>query len=236
MFKKLLISDFKKLKRSWIWVFVVLGPLGVVLVQSLNFGLRYDYMTNTMYKEDIWSGLIQEVYYFSIAVIVIGMALITSLIGGMEHRAGAWKQLLSTPVKKTHVYLSKGVMGFILLLLSCVLLALGTAGLGILLQFGTVIPWVELLRFTFFPYLAALPFFAVFIYLAVHYKNQGVVIGVGILSLAVMGVGPAWSPSSWPMLPDEWVSSSLNVPLGIATGVCLIILASLLFAREDVNG
>ena len=73
----ILASDFIKIRRKLIWFLIFLGPFGVVALQAVNFGLRYDYLTK-VHEKDLWAGLIGEAGYLAIPALMLGLTLIAS--------------------------------------------------------------------------------------------------------------------------------------------------------------
>ncbi|KGP73316.1 ABC transporter permease [Pontibacillus yanchengensis] len=236
MFLRLLKADLVKCKRSWMWFLLLLGPIGIVGLQAVNFGLRYDYLTD-VYADDLWEGLLSTIQMFSPPVILLGMAIITSMLAGLEHDTNAWKQLLANPIHKHALYWSKCVIGIGMLLVSCLVLAIGSLILGLALSFGTDIPWAILMKSSFLPFLAASPFFILQIWLAVTFKNQSVAITTGVLGAAwstYSSMLPIWNPVSWPSLYNEYGIPLLNVGLGLGLALILGMLSTLDFVRKDV--
>ena len=149
-------------------------------LEAVNFGLRYDWLTE-VYKDDLWKGLIGEAAMLSVPTILIGLTILTSMIANIEHQTNAWKQLLALPISKMKVYTGKVLLTIILLLISCFLLMGGTIILGLALKFGTSIPLLYLLKMCFYPCLAAMPFLALQIWLAISMKNQAIPLTIGII-------------------------------------------------------
>lgn len=237
MYKPLLASEFLKIKRKWVWFLIALGPIGVIGLQALNFLLRYDYLTN-LYKADLWGGLLLNIGSFVPPVIILGAAIITSIIANIEHQSTSWKHLLSLPIKKRQVFIAKFILSFSLLTLSCCLLMIGTIILGLCLRFGTSIPWFTLLKTSFSPYLAALPVLAGQLWIAITYRNQGVALTFGVLGaiLAMYATGlPDWFIWKWPSLLNHWDNPMINVWLGIGIGIVIFFIETMDFVRRDVN-
>ena len=170
---RVLASELIKIKRKMILFLVFLGPFGVIALEAVNFGLRYDWLTG-VYKDDLWKGLIGEAAMLSVPTILIGLTILTSMIANIEHQTNAWKQLLALPISKMKVYTGKVLLTIILLLISCFLLMGGTIILGLALKFGTSIPLLYLLKMCFYPCLAAMPLLALQIWLAISMKNQAI--------------------------------------------------------------
>lgn len=234
---RIMASEFLKIKRKMILFLVFLGPMGVIGLEAVNFGLRYDWLTE-VYKDDLWAGLIGEVSMLSIITILIGLTILTSMIANIEHQTNAWKQLLALPISKTKVFTGKVFLSIVLLFISCCLLAGGTIALGILLKFGTDIPFLYLLEMCFFPFLAAFPLIILQIWLAISLKNQAIPLTVGILGaiLSMYSVYfPDWVPWKWPLLLNEWEKPLYSVFAGLVTGILLYFISLLDFNRKDVK-
>ena len=55
-----LSSDWLKIRGKGIWFLVFLAPIGLTLMQALNFGLRLDYLKG-IYGDNLWNGLLENV-------------------------------------------------------------------------------------------------------------------------------------------------------------------------------
>lgn len=234
---RVMTSEFIKIRRKMILFLVFLGPLGVVGLEAVNFGLRYDWLTG-VYKDDLWKGLIGEATMLSVPTILIGLTILTSMIANIEHQTNAWKQLLALPISKAKVYTGKVLLSILLLFVSCVVLAIGIIILGLLLKFGTEIPVLYLIKMCFFPFLAALPILALQIWLAISMKNQAIPLTIGIMGAIVSLYSikfPDWVPWKWPFLINEWDEPLYSVLAGLFVGVLLYSISLLDFHRKDVK-
>ncbi|HET7578990.1 MAG TPA: ABC transporter permease [Bacillales bacterium] len=237
MYGRLFKTELLKIKRKWVWFLIFLGPFGVIAMETLNFVLRYDYLTK-QYAGHLWGGLFQAIGFLVPPVIILGMAIIISILANIEHANASWKQLLAAPVRKRQVFLVKFALGWLLLLVSCVLLMIGALILGLALGFGTDIAWKPLLVTSFYPYLAAMPILAFQIWLAIVYKNQGVALTTGILASVFSMYGvvmPDWVPLAWPSLQTHWSNPVMNVWLGIGLAFCILMIGTVDFVRRDVH-
>lgn len=233
----ILASDFIKIKRKMIWFLIVLGPFGVVALEAVNFGLRYDYLTK-VYEKDLWAGVIAEAGYLAIPALMLGLTLIASMISNIEHQTNAWKQLLALPVSKLQVFTGKFVLTTLLLFVSSTFLFIGIIILGIFLKFGTDIPFLSLLKMAYYPYLAAMPFIALQIWLSVTMKNQAIPLVIGIVGtiLSLMSYRfPDWMPWKWPSLNNGWDDPLYSVCFGLACGLAIYLIGLLDFSRKDVK-
>lgn len=237
MMLRVLVSDFLKIRKKMIWFLIFLGPAGVVGLEAFNFLLRYDYLTK-VYEDDLWKGLIGEARYLAIPTLLMGLTIITSMVANVEHQTNAWKQLLALPVSKLQVFTGKFVLAAILLFVSSTLLGAGIILLGIILKFGTDIPFIYLVKMSYYPYLAALPFIALQIWLSITVKNQAIPLTIGIvgtmLSLYSMKL-PDWFPWKWPTLMNDWGGPVYSAAAGIGLGLVIYIIGLSDFTRKDVK-
>lgn len=134
MMGKLLAAEFMKIKRKGIWILTVLGPIGVVAMQMVNYGVRKDYLFSQ--NDDRWGYYLDNIHSFTPLAIVLGIVILTSFMSSIENETSAWKQLIALPVSKMSVYLSKFMVLSILLLTSSVLLMLFALTFGLSLDLG----------------------------------------------------------------------------------------------------
>ncbi len=236
MIGKLLLADFLKIKRKGLWFLAFLGPFGVIALQMVNYGVRKDYLLQQ--SEDDWGYYFMNVHSFTPLALVLGIAILTSFIASIENETNAWKQLISLPVSKMGVYLSKFTVLASLLFVSSLLLLVFSLCCGFLLKLGNDIPYLELLKYSFYPYFAALPILALQLWIASVSQNQGIPITTGVLGVIFAFsafVLPDWMIWKWPSLMNEWDEPMINVLLGIGVGIVLYIVGMLDFMRRDVK-
>lgn len=126
----------------------------------------------------------------------------------------------------------------IFLFLSSVLLMVFTIAFGVFLDLGEQTPFVEIVKYSFYPYFAALPILALQLWIATVSQNQGIPITIGILGVIFVYsamVLPDWMIWKWPSLTNEWNEPMINVLLGIGVGVLLYIAGMIDFTRRDVK-
>lgn len=236
MMGKLLTADFLKIKRKGLWFLTILGPVGVVALQMVNYGVRKDYLLQQ--SDDDWCYFLQNIHSFTPLAIVLGIAILTSFMASIENETNAWKQLIALPVSKLSVYLSKFTVLAILLFLSSTLLMLFTLSYGLFLSLSEPIPYLELAKYSYFPALAALPILALQLWIACVCHNQGIPITVGIFGVIFAYssyVLPDWMIWKWPSLMNQWDEPIINVMLGVGVGIFLYMVGMIDFARRDVK-
>jgi hypothetical protein len=235
MIGRVLAADFLKIRRKMIWGLVFLGPFGVVALQAVNFGLRYDYLTK-QYASDLWGGLLGNMQFLSVPALLLGITLVTSMIAGIEHQMNAWKQLLALPVSRKTVFTAKFLLCLLLLFVSCTLLAGGAMILGWGLGFGTEFPFGKITMLSFSPLIAAFPVLAVQLWLSITMRNQAIPLTAGILGTVLTLFGPVlpdWVIWKWPLLQGD--DAGDYVRLGAGLGVALLAAGLVDFTRRDVK-
>ena len=233
---RFLLIDTLKMKKKWVWFLVFLGPAGVVSLEAFNFLLRYDWLTK-QYQDDLWGGLIDESRILAVPVLMMGLAIVASILAGIEHQTNSWKQMLALPVSKCSLFTAKFMLLTFLLFISCTSLGLGLIGLGAALGFGTKIPLVYLLKISYYPFLAALPFAALHTWLSIVVKNQAIALTCGIIGtiLSLYGViMPDWVPYKWLFLENSWGKVEYSAAAGVLTGLLVYLVGLLDFYRRDV--
>lgn len=232
---RVLASDLYKIRKKMIWFLVFLGPVGVIALQAVNFGLRYQYLTH-IYADDLWGGVINNVLFLSIPALLMGITILASMIANIEHQTHAWKQVLALPISRTNVFTAKFMLTCLLILVSSTLLCIGAAVLGLSLGYGTDIPYGELLSMAYYPFLASMPFVALQVWLSVMIKNQAVPLTIGITAAILSLSGPSvpeWVPFTWPYLANSL--PLYYVSAGLALGSAVYLFGLMKFIRKDVQ-
>ncbi|RRJ63162.1 permease [Paenibacillus oralis] len=238
MMLRALSADFLKIRRKGIWFLIFLAPLGLVAMQALNFGLRFDYLMKR-YADDPWGGLLQNISGFVPIALFLGCTLVSSLVANVEHQLSSWKQLLALPISRTAVFGAKFLLCLLLLSVSCILLPIATIILGLVFGFAPDgMPLADLARIGFFPLFAALPLLALQLWLSLTYRNPSLPVSLGVvLSL----VSPftldlsEWFPLNWPVFGYLGPHREWFVALGIVVGAVILLAGLVHFNRKDVD-
>jgi hypothetical protein len=235
MRKNLMKIDFLKMKRKGFWLLALLGPIGIVGLQVLNYALRKEYLFQL--TDDHWSQYIQSLSSFTTLTLVLGIVLLTSLAASLENETNAWKQLLVLPVSKTSIYIGKYMVLLALLFFSSLWLLALTYFHGISLDLGKPIPHYTILIRSLFPMFAALPILSLQFWLASVCKNQTLPIVVGVFGVVLTYLAqslPDWLCWKWSTL-SAWNNPSLNAGLGVFLGAALCLFGAVDFTRRDVK-
>lgn len=238
MMLRSLSADFLKIRRKGIWFLIVLAPVGLVIMQALNYGLRFDYLSER-YADDPWNGLLINVSGFVPIALYLGCTLVSSLVANVEHQLSSWKQLLALPISRTAVFSAKFLLCFLLLSVSCILLPIGTVILGLCFGFNTEpMPYADLARMGFYPLLAALPLLALQLWLSLTYRNPSLPVSLGvtisIISPFTMSL-PAQFPLNWPVFGFSGPHREAFVLAGLLVGSLILLMGMIHFNRKDVD-
>ncbi|KMK75492.1 ABC transporter permease [Alkalihalobacillus pseudalcaliphilus] len=229
-------ADALKMKRKWVWFLVCLGPFGVISLQVVNYAVRYDYLVRN--GADHFQVLMNNINMFLAPGLVLGMTILASLFASVEHERNSWKQLLSLPIMKYQVFLSKFILITSLLCVACSLVFIGSNLLGLGLGFG-IEPKMLLPFFknSFYPLLAGIPILVIQLWLSVTMKNQAIPLTIGIFAsvFAVYGhFAPDWVLWKWPLLYGDW-STIEFVGAGVGMGMLILLMAALHFHKREVK-
>lgn len=238
MMWRALSADWLKIRGKGLWFLVFLGPIGLVAMQGINFGLRYDYLRQ-QYGEDLWGGLLDNLAGFVPVALFLGGTLVCSLIANVEHQMSSWKQLLALPISRTSVFMAKLLLCLLLVAVSCILLSLGTVVLGLILGFkAELIPYLDVLRIGFMSYIAALPVIALQLWLSLANRNQTLPVSLGI-TLSLLSIFsillPDWVPLTWPYMAWDSSNRLLFSGAGLLLGLLVLLPGAIHFARKDVD-
>ncbi|MBU5354989.1 ABC transporter permease [Paenibacillus silvae] len=232
-----LSSDWLKIRGKGIWFLVFLAPIGLTAMQALNFGLRLDYLKE-QYAGNLWGGLLGNVVIFVPLALMLGATILSSMIAGIEHEQGSWKQLLALPISRPAVYLAKFLLACVLLIISSLLLTAGVIGLGLVLGFDAKeIPWAQALKLGLMPLAGALPVLSIELWFTLVSKNQALPVTFGII-LAITGM---FSLTISPHFPLAWAQMAWSSPtpylyagMGAGLGILIMLTGMMHFSRKDV--
>lgn len=236
MIAQLCRAEWLKIKRKGLWLLAFIGPIGVISMQMVNYGVRKDYLLAQ--SDDDWAYYVFNVSSFTPLALILGIVILTSFMASIENETNAWKQWIALPVSKYSVYASKFIIVTLLLLVSTCLLTLFTVCYGMTLGLGDKIPWGSIIMYSFYPFLASIALIAVHMWIATISPNQGVTITAGIVGVIVSmmaGNLPDWFLWKWPSLVNDWDNPFISVALGVSGGLLLLLFGMWDFNRRDVK-
>ncbi|WP_338753260.1 ABC transporter permease [Bacillus sp. FJAT-52991] len=241
----LLKTELQKQKRGFLLLFLLLIPSGTTLAMFLDMNIRYDYLMSVAEKgSSSWDELKAENH----AVLGWGtflplfISIIFFFIFQVEHQQSSWKALLSMPVHKSSVYLSKWLAGFIY---TSLLIILNTAGLvlvGKIMEFPEAVDWSGYGMYVFNQIVLALAVITLQQWLSSWMKNPiypvtiafgGLICGT-ILSYSSEKLAKIF-PYSYISLADGRLTEPSGVFMySIIFTVLFLLIGSLQFRKKDI--
>src|SRR5256885_912486 len=124
-----------KLKRTlafWSSLLVPTVVIAMTMVMNLSRSSGTQFVLD---HPNGWDTLMldQTLVLWCFVLLPLFVALETALLAGLEHRENTWKYLFALPVRRWTIYVSKLIVGMVLVCLSSLVLAAGTAFQGWLL-------------------------------------------------------------------------------------------------------
>lgn|GEM_PF-393116 len=240
-----------KLRRTWVWPLVALGPFGVVSLNALHYLLNRAGLVTPGAGAANWLRLLTGINSLLVPTLAVGVAIVAALVAGLEQRGRMWKALRALPLPAWQLYAAKFACALGVLAVASAACAVGTVALGVLLGLGPAVPWTAVAWEGVRPYLAAYALVALQLALSVLLRSQAVAIGAGILAFIlsvaatalprwlpwvypalaspVAGIHPAPAPAALAALAAGWAYVAAGVALGIAGAA----VGAWAFGRQD---
>lgn len=183
-----LVELFKLRRTLALWAATLVPLVVIVMTMAMNLS-RVSGTEFVLDHPNGWDTLMldQTLVLWCFVLLPLFVALETALLAGVEHRENTWKLLYALPIQRWTVYVGKLVVCFVLVCLSSLVLAIGTAFQGwILLTFrpdlglSPPIPWNLILfrNFGFVP--VVLLMLAMQMWVAVRWRSFSAGMGLGI--------------------------------------------------------
>jgi hypothetical protein len=216
-------SEWLKLRKSSIWLLILVSPVLAALITMV-------------------SGDDAHPWHHALAALALvhGLLLLPLLTGvfaafvcRFEHAGGGWKQLMSLPISRSSVYLSKFALVMGLLLVMQMLIAVGIVLAGQMKGSPGPIPWETIAKSLIGSWIACLPLAALQMGVSAAWQSFAAPLAVNVIftlpNILVVNsekFGPyyPWAQPALAMLPREAEGfGAFNVPL---ESLFLVILGS----------
>jgi len=193
-FLRVAIIEAMKLRRTLALKVSIIVPLALI---GLTLAVNLARTSGSEFVGDHPNGwdtlmLDQTLVLWCFVLLPLFVTLEAALLAGIEHRENSWKHLYALPIPRWTIFASKLIVGFALVVISSVVLALGTVVQGWILvtfrsDFGLppAIPW-DLIVLRNFGFLPAVPFMlAIQIWVAIRWRSFTVPMAVGIAATMI---------------------------------------------------
>ncbi|MEF2248525.1 ABC transporter permease [Paenibacillus sp. IITD108] len=150
---RMLRSEWLKIRGGLIWLLIGVSPIIAALSGWLSSKEAGDGADGVVWL--IALSIMSALHAMLFLPLLTGV--FSALVCRYEHASGGWKQVLSLPVSRSQVYMTKFIVimmliGLVQLLFLALLLLIGTV-----LDFGAPIPWAKLLASVAGGWVACLP-------------------------------------------------------------------------------
>lgn len=230
-FYRLFRAERIKLRRSRIWLLVLISPLLAGLFEFL--------VLQTGEGEKEWLNVVTEMSYFHALLFLPLLAgIFSATVCRAEHDSGGWKQLLALPVQRSAVYLAKLFTVALLLLLTQLAFLGMMIVVGVVNGMGDTLPWDMILRSTASGWLATLPLAALQMAVSVGWASFAAPLSINVIltlpnilvvNSAEYGPYYPWAQPFIAMLPRSGDSSFGALTLPLETLLYVIIGGFLIF-------
>lgn len=166
MLKVVLWSDLLKVRNSpVVWLVIFLVPLFLTIIGVTN------YTTNIHVFEEVgmvgWMGTWTQVeFLYGMVLCPTLSSVFVALLCRFEHVDGGWKQLMTFPIPKKDIYLSKMIGAWFLVGITNIILFIYLFIIGNLMGVSGTFPFFNLLGLFLGGWLATLPLIAMQLWLS----------------------------------------------------------------------
>ena len=240
-----LSAETLKLKRTIALWMVFVAPMLVVLLQFMMMWQRSKFYAKA---PDAWPPFHGGIYsLWAVAMFPLFITLETALLAGIEHSQQTWKHLFALPVPRATIYTAKLLVATAIIAASCAVLAVGTAGSGLLLAkltpqvtFGAM-PWRELIVGAASMFVASWLLIALHSWVALRWPSFALASGVGmgatVGTLMIASSQRWWKVYPWALPLHATMgtqAAELALMLGAFGGLIAAVLGCWDVTRRDV--
>ena len=188
MLMTLVKNEFLKQKRNLLIFIIILIPVTIGILLSIDYLIRYESWLLQLAKErgmTSWQILVKEqrMLYFNDFIPLFSAIIIGELLEG-EYKNNGWIFLLTKPIERWKVLLSKYIAGIIYLLIMIFTNIMTLISLGKIFDFPENIPWSYFFTMVIIQLVASASIMMIHLYFSVKNKNVLISFGIaGVLSI-----------------------------------------------------
>ncbi|WP_158453791.1 ABC transporter permease [Pontibacter korlensis] len=253
-YRSSLSAESLKLKNTFSLWLAILAPCALLSMNVLVFWSKGEYFI----KDGVnpWHRFaIQNFGLYTLLLMPIFIALLTSLTNGIEHKSNGWKHLYSLPLPKSTIYTAKATTVLGLVLLSNLVFVVGYLAAGLFLSLmrpdlgfdsmvGLQVVFIAVLKL----FLATFVIIALQFWLSMRWSSFALSMGVGIVAIITVMVAMRWEyipyyPFAYPFMAIKSFPSdggitnlfSQEVMLSISTGILIFVLGYFDVSRKCIS-
>lgn len=243
-FYQLLSYEFLKQKSSFIRPLAFLSPVLAGGLTYLHLLFRYDYLKGLEANRALssWTLLTIQHHFLWMLLLPLTVTVLASVIFYIEYSSNNWKNILSLPVSRIKVYLTKWSGVYISSIFTVCLNSVLMLIIGYLLGFPEPVDWKLLLQYTAYQLVAAfsLVSFQSFVSSVIKNPNVSLAIGfVGVSSCLFFAQSQKLArliPYAHMVLtlPDPTIDNAGLLRYGIAIGVIFLAMGVFSFKKKEI--
>lgn len=185
MLINLIKNEFTKEKRNLVILFVLAIPLGVSVLLCIDFLIRYEsWLLPQSIEKGLtsWQVLIKEqrILYFNDFMPMFS-ALILATLFESEYRNNSWTFLLTQPIKRSSILLSKYIVASFYSIIMLLLNVFSLVAVGMLFKFKEPIPWRFFIVMFGIQLISSLVIMIIHLFLNI--KNKNLLVSLGIAAV-----------------------------------------------------
>lgn len=185
MLMNLIKNEFTKGKRNLVILFVLAVPIGIAILLCVDFLIRYEsWLLPQSIEKGLtsWQVLIKEqrILYFNDYMPMFS-ALILSTLFESEYRNNSWTFLLTKPIKRRDILLSKYIVASFYSVVMLILNVISLIVVGMIFKFKEPIPYKFFAIMFFVQLISSLVIMLIHLFLNI--KNKNLLISIGIAAV-----------------------------------------------------
>lgn len=239
-------NEMLKQKRGCTLYIVLLTPLITVGINFVDLFLRYDYLKK-MYKAQTsnpWDIMLLQNHFLWVWLLSFAILVISGMIHYIESSNGGWRYILSLPIKRKTVYVSKWfttvILSFAMIFIHIILMVIS----GYILGFKESLDLNLFFKYALYECIAVLGIASIQILINSRLKNIIVSMTIGFIGVtcayffAQSKVISILIPYTYEIftLPVKCAELDQSIALygGIVGGILLLIIGILGFSKKDI--
>lgn len=241
MFLKLLKIENMKLKRSPLWLAFIIMPIIPALLGTINYSVNIEILKSEWYS--LWTQHTLFTDYFFLPILI---GIYCSYIMRIEHNNHNWNKVLTMPVHRSMIFLSKLVTASFMILLSEIWIALLFIISGKIVGMVTPPPIADIAIWCLFGTLGGMVIVSIQLLLSLFIKSFALPIGIafagGLSGLVFLAkdLGHIWlySLMAYGMnsnSPQQMMKSGYFqfIAICILYIILITIISNIIFSKKD---
>lgn len=242
MLFKLLRAERMKLKRSPVWIAFFIMPIIPALLGTLNYLNNLELLKSEWYS--MWTQHTLFTCYFFLPVMI---GVYCAYIMRLEHNNHNWNKMLTMPVSRAEVFISKVLTASFMILISEIWIGILFVVSGKIVGMTSAPPYSDIIIWCLFGTLGGMVMAAIQLFLSIYVRSFALPVGIafagglsGLLFLA-KDLGHIWPYSlmAYGMnsnAPQELIESGYGTFIAVCVVYMIVftVIGSIVMSRKDI--